>query len=196
MRVAGAPQLVQVAGHRAGGADHDVARVGDLVDGADDLRLGRQRLVAEVVRRLRRSRPTRRASCGRPLAVCAASTDQPVERRRPAARRPSRASPTSARRGELVGVERRDVEVDEADVVGGEHGPRRGGEVAVAGADADHEVGLGGERVGGGRAGGADRADRLRVVVGQGALAGLGLGDRDAGGLGERAQRVGGAGSR
>ena len=46
-----------------------------------------------------------------------------------------------------------------------EHGARRGGEVAVPGADADHDVRLGGQRVGGGRAGRADRADRLRVVV-------------------------------
>ena len=40
------PQLVQVAGHRAGGADDHVALAGRLVDGADHLGLARQRAVA------------------------------------------------------------------------------------------------------------------------------------------------------
>ena len=36
---AGAPQLVQVAGHRTGGAHHDVTRVGQRVRQPDDLAL-------------------------------------------------------------------------------------------------------------------------------------------------------------
>jgi hypothetical protein len=50
LRVARAPQLVQVAGHRTRGADDDVARPGQLVDGAQDLRLRGKRSVAEAVK--------------------------------------------------------------------------------------------------------------------------------------------------
>ena len=42
LAVAHPPQLVEVAGHRAGRAEHDVARVGQLVDGAEHLALGQQ----------------------------------------------------------------------------------------------------------------------------------------------------------
>ena len=41
-RVPHAPQLVQVAGQRAGGLDDDIAPARGLLDGADDLRLARQ----------------------------------------------------------------------------------------------------------------------------------------------------------
>ena len=61
-------------------------------------------------------------------------------------------------------VERRDVEVDEPHARVLERGARRRGEVGVPGADADHDVGLAGQRVGDRRAGGADAADGLRVV--------------------------------
>ena len=47
----------------------------------------------------------------------------------------------------------------------------------------EHQVGLVGERVGGGGAGDADRAHAERMVVGSAALAGLRLGDRNAGAL-------------
>ena len=115
----------------------------------------------------------------------------------PAVERAAQRLEADARVGEqrharvLGRVDRRDVEVDEAHVRVGEDAARRGGEVAPARADAEHDVGLAGDRVGGGCAGGADRAERLRVVVGQRALAGLRLGHRHAGRLGERAQRVG-----
>ena len=92
-----------------------------------------------------------------------------------------------------MGVERRDVEVDEAHIVGGEDRPRAGGEVAVAGADSDDQIGLRGQRVGGGGAGGADRTHRPRVVVGKSTLAGLRLGDRYAGRFGKDPECVVGA---
>src|SRR5262249_37566737 len=87
--------------------------------------------------------------------------------------------------GELVAVTGRDVQVEEADVRVLEEGAGGRGEVGVAGADADHQVGGAGEFVGGGGAGVADAAAVLRVVPAQRALAGLGGRDGDAGGLGE-----------
>ncbi len=95
--------------------------------------------------------------------------------------------------GELVAVERGDVEVEEAHAGLLEERAGGGGEVGVAGADADHQVGQAGEFVGGRGAGVADAADVLGVVVAQGALAGLGGGDRDAGGLGELGEGLLGA---
>ena len=68
---------------------------------------------------------------------------------------------------------------------------RAGGrEVAPARADAQHHVGLARRGVGGGGAGVADRAERLRVVVGQRALARLRLAHADPRRLRELAQRV------
>jgi hypothetical protein len=49
LRVARPPQLVEVARHRARGADDDVPRGARGVDRADDLGLGRQRGVAQGV---------------------------------------------------------------------------------------------------------------------------------------------------
>ena len=47
--IAAPPQFVQVAGHRAGSADDDVARAGRIVDRADDFALGGQRLMRKAV---------------------------------------------------------------------------------------------------------------------------------------------------
>ena len=192
LAVAGAPQLVEVAGHRAGGADHDVLRPAEAVDR----------------RRAPRTAPAAGAwprSCER-CTVASHSRASAVARsvwslgRRPAGQRvgellePAAGVALSDHGRQLVGVDRGDVEVDEAHAGVGEDGLGGGGEVAVAGADADDDVRLGGQGVGGRGAGGADGADGLRVVEGQRALAGLGLRDRDAGGLDEGAQRVGGVG--
>ena len=76
-------------------------------------------------------------------------------------------------RGVLVGVELGDVDVDEAHVRVLERGLGGGGEVAVARADADHQVGLARGQVRARRAGHADGAQVLRMVEGQRALAGL-----------------------
>ena len=52
LRVSRAPQLVQVARHRAGGTDDDVAWTRRVIDRPDDLTLRRDRLMAEVVQPL------------------------------------------------------------------------------------------------------------------------------------------------
>ena len=185
LRVARAPQLVQVAGHRARRAHDDVARAGDAVDDAEHLALRGQRAVAERVGLLDGRVPLGGEPGGAlgVVGVGAAALERAAQRLE--ARRARR--PTSGRPGVLERVDGRDVEVDEARVLG-EQRARGGREVAPARADAEDHVGLARDRVGGGRAGGADRAERLRVVVGQRALAGLRLGDRDAGRLGERAR--------
>ena len=69
--------------------------------------------------------------------------------------------------GDLIGVELRRVDVDEPYlwVLEGGHGGR--GEIGIAGADADDEVGVASQTVRSQVAGSADRAYALRVVVGQ-----------------------------
>ncbi len=94
----------------------------------------------------------------------------------------------------LVGVDRGDVDVDELHVRVLERGPGRGGEVLVAGADADDQVRLGGDGVGRRRAGGADGAEGELVVPGQDADAGLGVAHRDAGQLDEPGEFLVGVG--
>ncbi len=164
LRVAGAPQLVQVAGHRPGRAHHDVPRAGELVDRPDHLGLGGQRPVPERVGLLHGRVPGGGQS-GRPLLV--------RRRRRPAGEGSGQRHEGLAGVGDqrdagvLERVERGHVDVDEPDVRVLERGTGRGGEVAVAGADADHDVRLAGERVRGRRTGAADRADGQRVVVGR-----------------------------
>ncbi len=94
----------------------------------------------------------------------------------------------------LVGVEFGDVDVDELHALGAEHRVRGRGEVGVAGADADDQVGLVGQGVGEDRPRGAERVDHLWVVVGERGLAGLGHPDGNTGLRGERRQLVGGRG--
>ena len=101
---------------------------------------------------------------------------------RVSASRPSRASATSITPECFAASKRGDVQVHEPHVRVLERGPRRGGEVAVPGADPDDHVGVAGQRIGDRRAGRPDPADGLRVVPADAALAGLGVGDRDAGG--------------
>ena len=88
----------------------------------------------------------------------------------------------------LGGVERRNVDVDEADVRILERRLRRGREVAPPRADADHEVGVAGQPVGGRRPGRADGAEAQRMVGDERAAAGLGLAHGNAGGVDELAQ--------
>ena len=183
--VPGTPQHLQVPGQAAGGLDDDVAG----------------RPSPRSARRSPRSAPAAAGGRGGRPRSTTASQRGPVlgeglrcRRRRPgspasaavSASRPCRASATRLTAACLAASKRGDVEVDEPHVRVLEGGPGRGGEVAVAGADADHDVGLAGQRVGDRRAGGPDAADRARVVPEDRALAGLGVGDRDAGGLGER----------
>ena len=88
LRVARAPELVQVAGHRAGGADDDVGRRGRVVDGADHRAL-RGRVVLDRVEA---------RHLGVPLAVRRAGSSRSRPRARRAARRAAPASPARRRR--------------------------------------------------------------------------------------------------
>ena len=90
----------------------------------------------------------------------------------------------------LARVELGDVDVDEANVRVLPGGLGGAGEVAVAGADADHQVGLFGDAVGRKGAGDADRTQVQRVIPAQAALAGHGFTHRDAGGVHELPQRL------
>ena len=89
----------------------------------------------------------------------------------------------------LAGVVRGDVQRHQGEVRSLEEGAGARGEVGQASPDGEDEIGVGGQRVGGGRAAHADRADAGRVVPRQRALAGLGLRDGNAVALGEGAQR-------
>ena len=84
----------------------------------------------------------------------------------------------------------RDVERDQAARRVGEQPPGAGGEVLEPGADADHDVGLGADRVGRRAAGDADGPEVQRVIPGQSGFAGLGLGHGDIVRLGEGFQRL------
>ncbi len=178
------PQGLQVAGHRAGGVDHDVVVAHQLVQGAEDLGLGRQRLVVrreaavddllpfgvQVARQL----PGRPRRCVQPASSPARATSA------------SRASATSIVAECLAASKAITLTLTNFTSGLAKTVWLGGGEVGVAGADADHEVGLTGERVGGAVAGRADAADGHPVVEVDRALAGLGVGDRDAGRLRRR----------
>ena len=195
LAVPGPPHAVQVTRQGAGRADDDVPGLHHLVDRAEHLGLGEQRRSARRsrsgrTRRPRRPRPwpspappagTQRRSNSRPAAAVSASSVR-------------LASACTGSPAVLDGVDRGDVDVDELDVRVLEDRPGRGGEIRVPGADPDDDVRLPGEQVRRRVPGGADRAQVQRVVERQRALAGLGFGDRDAGGLDELLQRLVGLG--
>ena len=89
----------------------------------------------------------------------------------------------------LVGIVRRDIDLDERGLGFANKRPGAGGEILQPCADADDQVGLGRGGIGGAGAGHADAAERLRMIPRQAALAGLGFGDRNADCCGEAAQR-------
>ena len=90
----------------------------------------------------------------------------------------------------LDGIEVGDVDVDEPHLRVAECRLRRGREVGPASADAEDEVGLGGEAVGCERSGHPDRAERGGMVIRQRSLARLGLPHRNPRLFAESAQRV------
>ena len=146
LAVADPPQFVQVAGHGAGRAHHHVPRVGQLVDAAEDGALG-EHAVGERVGDLRR----RVVGRLHPRVPVAPQLGLPVPVRRvhrvPVQRCGERGQRLAGvghdrQPRQLAGVEARDVDVDEADARVLEGGARGGGEIAVAGADADDQVGL------------------------------------------------------
>ena len=145
LRIARAPQLVQLAGQRARGADDDVLRTCRLVHGADHLALGRQRPVASTVRRVHGAVPLG-LELGdlAPVRVVDTMIDA-HERLEDDARIADDLQAAELRRVELC-----DVDVREAHPRTCEERVRSGGEVAPARADADDEIRVGGEPIGGG----------------------------------------------
>lgn len=183
---------MQVARKGPGGADDHVLGVHGPARGADDLVLGRQRGESGVEGLVHGGVPA--GLLGRdPLLQVGAD---PVAAEGLVQLDEGLAGVRDDRQGGavLVGVDRGDVDVDELHVRVLERGPRRGGEVLVARADADDQVRFGGDGVGRRRAGGADRAEGELVVPGQDADAGLGVADRDAGQLGEPRELLVGVG--
>ncbi len=90
----------------------------------------------------------------------------------------------------LVRVERSDVDVDEAHLRMLEQRAAGRGEIAVAGADADHQVRLSGQPVRRRPTGGSHTAECLGVVPVQRPTAGVRGADGNAGGVAELAQCV------
>ena len=189
LRVAGAPELVQVARHRARGADDDARRRRGVVDRAEHLALRRQRPVARASRGAPPRRPTRPLSRAA-SARYASSTDQPSSADgQPLERDPRVGDDPDP--GVLGGVEVGDVDVHEA---------HAGSRNAVFDAVVKSL-----QRVPTPITRSAAAAIRLaanvpvapiaprheRVVVGERALARLRLAHGNAGRVAERAQRVG-----
>ena len=186
-RGAGAPQALEVARHGTGGVDHHVVRAHELVERAEHLGLGRQRPVPQVVALIGGALPggdfvgdLRGPFLGHAV---------PVECWGECSQRLSRVADNhlSALLGRVEGA---DVDVHEAHVGVLELRLRRGGEVGVAGADADDEVGFFSQRVGRASAGSTDATHSLRVIPVDSSLAGLRVGHRDAGGTRQGAQLV------
>src|SRR6516225_8854770 len=127
LRVPGPPQHLQVAGHAAGRLHDHVPLVHELVERAEDLGLGRQRLVAQVVRVLHHLPPVRVRAVdpGGVLRVDVVAGQLLGQRLEPG---PGVGDERGARL--LARVEGGDVEVDEPHVRVGEGGARGGGEVA------------------------------------------------------------------
>ena len=90
----------------------------------------------------------------------------------------------------LHGIDRVDIDAQQTGLT--EQGMRASGEVLQATADRNHQIGLRCHGIRGRRTGDANRAQLQTMRPGQGALAGLGLGDRDAMLLGEALQRCSG----
>src|SRR5690606_40776229 len=152
LRVLRAPQLVEVARHGPRGARADVSRAADLVDGADDLGLRGQPPVLGRVRPVALGVPLGgQGPCPLPVGAGRAVAGQGGVQGADALLRVR----DDGDAPELGGVEPGDVDVDELHVRVAEQAPGRGREVAVAGADAEDDIGLARERV---RRGGARRA--------------------------------------
>ncbi len=186
-RLLGTPQLVQVLGHRPGRVDHHVAVVKDLVEHAKHLSLSRPLVPGRAPRRpLDHLRPALRA--GAVLLHVVLGHAVPGQHLGQLSQRRARIADHRGRRL-LVGVQRGDVDVDEPNVRVGEQSPGGGGEVRVAGADADDQVRGTGDVVGDRGAGVPDGPELAGVVEAQRATARLRFGHRNSGALGESPQR-------
>src|SRR5215211_929445 len=163
LRVAGAPELVQIPRHRARRAHHHVLRRREGVDRPDDLALARQRLVLQRIQSL--DLPV-------PLLVQAGVLLPVVPVHLVAGEGPGEGFdrcpgiPDQRETGVFVGVEVGDVHVYEANPGVLKGGLRGGGEVRPAGPDPDDEVRLAGSPVRGERARGSYRPQVTGMVVG------------------------------
>ena len=189
---AGAPAAVQLAGHPPGGGEHVVVGTRGVVDDPGDLGVGERPVGADAARaqpvdgRVPGGPPARRAGGprvgGRPAGQSLAELQQRL------ARVAHHGQGAVLDRVEAGGVDGHDPHV------GGEAGPRGGGEVLQPGADGQHHVGLGREVVGAGRAHDAQRPAVQAVVMRHQRAAGDRLDDGDAMGLGEGERLRGRAG--
>src|SRR5207244_6507582 len=87
-----------------------------------------------------------------------------------------------------------DVDVDETDVRVLKGRFRGSGEVRIACANADYQSSVTGENVCPRRASNTNCAHRLRVIIGERSLSGLGFGYRNPCAKGETRERLGGVG--
>jgi len=158
--------------------DEHVARGGGVAQGADDLALRRERVVIQVEQALHFGLPgCLELRC--PGAVFLAHLVA-LQRRAQLFERHARVG--GERDGRVfVGVEFGGIDVDKAHACVLEGRLRGSGEVGVTRANADHQVGIVRQAVSSQRAGGADGAHILWVVVGEGAFACLRLPSRNSG---------------
>ena len=193
-RVAHLPELVQVAGHRAGRADHHVPRVGEVVDETEHLALREPAVLGH------RGRVVGLVDGGEPGGLQRGVLVDVLLRHLVVGERLGQGLQglpgvrDHAGAGVLDGVDRCHVDVHEAHVRVLERGAAGRGEVGVARADPDHHVGVVGDGVGGRRARRPEGTEALRVVERERPLAGLALAHGDAGGRAEGGQCVVGAG--
>ena len=184
--------IAELAVERAGGLDLPV--LGQLArqapGGGDDAVL----LAGLAVHRAHDLRVARKVGVGGPGALLHDLVPRPVERFRllgPRGRRPVAGDRRvqlghrlpgvgdDGQRKMLAGVETRGVDADELEVLVLKHRPRAGREILQPRADRHHDIGLAGERVGGGRADDAEGSGIQRMRVGHDAAAGDGLDDRN-----------------
>src|SRR2546423_7163370 len=124
LRMPCAPQLVQVARHRTGGADDHVARTGQVVDRPDDLGLRGQRSVAQVVCAFHDPVPLAGQFAG---ALAVRRLDRPAFELVPQGFQRLPRVGDDGQAGLLLRVDRGHVDVDEPHIGGLERGLRRGG---------------------------------------------------------------------
>ncbi len=172
-----APAHGELAGQAAGRRQDVVVRVGRGVDRLDHLGVG-GRSVVRSARTTNRGRRATRRCARRPRPA----TRPGRHRRRgptPIASSATLASPTTGRAPCLWASHDARIDRHEPHVRILEHRPRAGREVLQPGTDRQHDIGLLRDGVGRARPGHAERAGVVRVVVGQGRLAGHRLDDRD-----------------
>ena len=202
----GAPHALHAAGQAAGGADHDGVFLDQVVDGRQHLYLGKGgvEVLCEALGRggvrvlhdgliviAREAVVFQQLPLGLPLApgfFDLITPFTPVAGQRLLQGGQGRLGVGQhGHRVHFLRLEGRDADVDEARVLA-EQPLGGGGEVCIAGADADDQVGLLGQAVRGRRAGHADTARVERVIPHDGAFARLGLPEGNPEGFREGAE--------